>query len=381
VALLAPGAARAVEVGMQDDSVMVYTTQSRSLALQQFIAAGGQWVRINVYHAPRDEPGSGVYALDTHAGLDRYDEAVDAIRAAGLNVQMTLTWYGENDADAVAEWAGQVSQHFAGHGVNRFSLLNEPDLTLVGAADLCDPETIRRLGSTLSKSYTVDRLVRVPNRQVRRIRVHGHTRWVRKGTRRPYLIRRIVVRNHKRHVRFYRRSTKAGTKLWSTEDGQLVTARQGCLAIMRGRMYKAIASAATKAIRANAPGTQVLAGETSPAPTAEAFAREVGHLPIDGWAHHPYDFSAGCVITMDQIDELRDVVGVPIYATEYGEMWGTPNRATTLARNIQTGIAHGVVEIVQYGWFSRQPNWDTALMRSDDGSLTPEYDAFRAAVS
>jgi hypothetical protein len=365
---------------MQDDAAMVYTTQSRSLALQQFIAAGGHWVRINVYHARRDEPYAGIYALDTHASLDQYDEAVDAIRASGLNVQMTLTWYGENDADAVAKWAGQVSQHFAGRGVTRFSILNEPDRTLVGAADLCDPETIRRLGSTLSQSYKVDRLVRVPKRNVRRIHVDGHTRWVRKGTRRPYLVRRIVVRSHKRHVRFYRRSKKVGTKLWSTEDGQLVTARQGCLAIIRGRMYKAVASAATQAIRANAPGAQVLAGETSPAPTAEAFAREVGHLPVDGWAHHPYDFS-GCAITMNQIDELRDVVGVPIYATEYGELEGTPNRAATLARNIQTGIAHGVVEIVQYGWFSQQPNWDTALMRSADGSLTPEYDAFKAAVS
>jgi hypothetical protein len=365
---------------MQDDAVMVYTMQSRSLALQQFTAAGGQWVRINIYHARRDEPYSGVYALDSHASLDQYDEAVGAIRAAGLNVQMTLTWYGQNNADAVAEWAGQVSQHFAGHGVTRFSILNEPDTTLVGAADLCDPDTIRRLGSALSKSYKVDRLVRVPNRKVRPIRVHGRTRWVRKGTRRPYLVRRIVMRKHKRHVRFYRRSTKAGTKMWSTKDGQLVTARQGCLAIMRGRMYRAIASAATQAIRTNAPGTQVLAGETSPAPWAEAFAREVGHLPVDGWAHHPYDFS-GCTITMDQIDELRDVVGVPIYATEYGEMQGTPNRATTLSHNIQTGIAHGVAEIVQYGWFTRQPNWDTALMRSEDGSLTPEYEAFRAAVS
>ena len=142
LAIAAP--ASAMEVSMQDDQAIVYQWHDRPLALSQFHAMGGTHVRINVMHrygTARGQQDLGVDALE-HP-LAEYDAAIKAINDAGLTPQLTLVWYGQSDPAATAAWMEAMARHFA-PGVDRYSVLNEPDLT-IPAADDCDPTTISRL--------------------------------------------------------------------------------------------------------------------------------------------------------------------------------------------------------------------------------------------
>jgi hypothetical protein len=123
-------AASAMEVGVQDDAVFVQGRYGdRELAFSRARALGVRWLRINV-----------VWSDYVRDGFARFDNAVDAARAHGLNVQMTivgtpsydrsgdrrLSWYKPQPA-RFASFAKAVAVHFRGR-VTRYSLWNEPNL-------------------------------------------------------------------------------------------------------------------------------------------------------------------------------------------------------------------------------------------------------------
>lgn len=403
--LLLPATARAMEVGMQDEQVIVDRVFDRDVALQQFREMGGTHVRINVAH--RYGPAAGSQELAAGALVDpieRYEDAIAAVRAVGLTPQVTLVWYGQDDADATAMWMGRVAARL-GASVDRYSVLNEPDLT-IPAADDCDPETIRELvESGALPTTTVTRRVRRYLRQ--RVQVWRNGKHVRIW--RPMLVRKRVpiVFNGKtfrvfQRVRRYAWTTQRVTVIRladATAARETMSVKAGCQAMIRGRKYRQIFRAAAPAIRAAKPGAQVLAGETSPHPGFEMFVKSVLPISADGWAHHPYQFEqsdpaqpAGWGYGIGRTVRIKEIVGMPLYYTEFGyprpgSKWDPAasmteaSLARLLPRAWAVARANGVRQMLQYGWYSPHPDWkgtwNTSLLHTADGTTTPAYDALR----
>jgi hypothetical protein len=162
----------------QDDATVVCRWHDPQQALAQMRDGGFTHVRINVVHAPGPR-GRGLVACALPATLADYDRAIAAVRSAGLVPQLTLLWSHTTDPAAIARWMGEMARHFAGQ-VRRFSVLNEPDLT-IPAADSCDPETVRQM--------IVARTLRVVTRR---------------GRVKRYLRHRVRVRRHGRTVKVWR---------------------------------------------------------------------------------------------------------------------------------------------------------------------------------
>jgi hypothetical protein len=145
VALVCAPAGAAIELGVQDDPLLVRLPSAfggfgaaRLLPPAKVGAAldalGVDTVRINVPWARV----AGARARDPLA-LAQYDDAVNAIRASGRRVQLTLSgpapaWATgdrkvstyEPDPRRYATFAGAVARHFAGR-VARYSIWNEPN--------------------------------------------------------------------------------------------------------------------------------------------------------------------------------------------------------------------------------------------------------------
>jgi hypothetical protein len=144
LALVFPSAAAArtpLEVAVQDDGVFVGpSTYSRDLALQQARAMGVTRIRVNAYwsHFVRQAtdttaPKTPLYDWST------LDSLIDAAKAYGIRVQLTLTGpapafatsnrqisnYGPK-ADAFGDYARAAATHFKGR-VDRYSIWNEPN--------------------------------------------------------------------------------------------------------------------------------------------------------------------------------------------------------------------------------------------------------------
>jgi hypothetical protein len=342
--------------------------------------AGFTHVRINLIHAP-GPAGVGLVACGGQpATLLDYERAVAAVRAAGLVPQLTLVWSHEADPQAIADWSAQMAAHFAPE-VARFSILNEPDLT-IPAADDCDPETVQRMvaGDLGAKIRWVKQYVRRGGHSVHRVFSGG---W-RKG--RAYAPRWQAV------YRWVRRSEQPAGDV----ARQLVlTVRQGCLKVQRGRIYRRIFSAAEPLVRAAAPGAQVLAGETSPVDGVDLFIGQVVPVHADGWAHHCYQWNLTPTQStggfgIGDTARVQALVGMPLFYTECG--YPNPDSAwnlskwTTLFTHDSEPPAYaamwrfardrGVREMSQYGW-CRSPGtgWDTALMSGDGCDPSPEYRA------
>ena len=136
--LSAPAKAPAMEIGMQDDQAIVYRWHDRPLALSQFRAIGGTRVRINVMH--RYGPGAARRTTTpTRSSIRSPSTTPRSTRSrdAGLTPQLTLVWYGQSDPAGDRRWMeSKAAAHFA-PVVDRYSVLNEPDLT-IPAADDCD---------------------------------------------------------------------------------------------------------------------------------------------------------------------------------------------------------------------------------------------------
>lgn len=335
VLAVAPATASAVELGAGDDMWAGY----RPDVPASMAAHGMTWMRLVAY---QDEP------------LDRTLRATGQARAAGLRVSVVLTpRYGAAPGARFATWAGVTSARLAAAGVERVSLLNEPDLWLP-AADRCDSDTEVR--STLRSEHVTSRRVRAWVRtrvlRWRMVRVHRH-----------WHFRRVPVT-----VRRRRMATRITRTPTSTQQVAL-TPRWGCLEIHRARMAADIWQRAIPAVRAAAPGLRILIGETSPVTGVGLFLRALDgeQLPrADGWAHHPYP-SSTVELGLDHADRLGRPFGLAVYWTEVGTHVRTDEHAQPLEEareNWRQAVAKadrlGVLEVDAYGWLATGKRWDTA---------------------
>jgi hypothetical protein len=387
----------------QDDATVVCRWHDPARALEQMRDGGFTHVRINVIHAPGAD-GQGLAACSLPATLEDYDRAVAAVRAAGLVPQLTLLWYRMTDPAAIADWMGRMAAHFAPQ-VQRFSVLNEPDLTLP-AADGCDPQTVARMvaGGLLTVSTRTYRVRRYLRHRFR-IRRHGRMTSVWGNVYRYRVVRsrdgRRFVTARARAYRWVRRQMSVVEDESDSSSQSVTSVRQGCLKIRRGRIYHRIFEAAGPAIRAAAPGAQVLAGETSPVAGLDLFIGQALPVHADGWAHHCYqwdvtpDRSAGGFGVGDTA-RMRALVGMPLFYTECGY----PNPDSEWDRTRWSGFFthdnvssaypvmwqyardQGVREMSQFGWCETPPGrWDTSLMSGDDCAPGASYLALRRLLA
>lgn len=351
MALGATSAHAAMEVGMQDDNAVVYGYNSRAAALDQFVEMGGTTVRMNLEHQRNHKYDKKKGLSAVRPSIGHYDDAVDDIIARGLTPQITLIWKRQNYARPMAKWMYNVVKHF-GDKVNRYSILNEPDLLLNFG---CGVHHIKKF-----------------KRRFRNQLVQG-----------------------KRTLRAKVQTSSRGMDL-----------DVACLRYRRGKLYRRLLARVVPGIRAANPDAEVLAGETSAQPGLDWFARglKVKTLKVDGWAHHPFQFrdlSPGRPTEgwgIGNLKLLKRLVGMPVYLTEFGyphpnssmdkrvfgrrlkpaEIADVLPRAWTVARKA------GVKEILQYQWYQkpsfRTEYWDTSINNTDDGQTTPAYKALRKLI-
>jgi hypothetical protein len=355
VCVAAPATASAMDVGMQDDQTILYGHHNRDLALDQFVEMGGTHVRINLGH--RDSPKYAkqiLYGMRTP--MKMFDDAIDEIRRRGLEVQLTLTWNrGENPA-YIGAWMNNVAEHF-GNKVNRYSVFNEPDLSLP-LDGTCNGVGQRKLRQ------------RYPSKMV-----YTYGKWRAKG---------VLVK------------------------GVNVPLETACRQFERGQDYRKIFNESAAAIHAANPRATVLAGETSARPGLEWFVRGTrlngGLKGADGWAHHP--FQLGNLTpkkryngwSISQLDKVKRLLKLPVYVTEFG--YPHPNSsmdkrvlgrrakpeevARALTQSWTLARQAGLKEMLQYQWF-RKPDWrteywETAINSRDNGSTTLAYRALKRLI-
>jgi hypothetical protein len=345
-------------------------------------------------------------ACDQATTLDVYDQAIAAVESMGLKVQLTFLWYGQTDAGVIASWMGQMAAHFA-PVVKRFSVLNEPDLTLP-ASDDCDPQTISQMVSSgvLKTSTRMYRIKRYLWRRVK-IRRHGKIRivrqkvywykWVHYKFWRGYRYKRIKIRAY----RWVDKPTETVQESSDYTQQNVLTVKQGCIKVQRGRIYHRIFVAAEPAIRSAAPGSQVLAGETSPVDGLDLFIPQALPLNADGWAHHCYQWDLTPAtgtggFGVGDTQRVAQLVGMPLYYTECGypnpdsawnqERWGGlfthDNLPAAYIQMWQFSRDQGVREMSQLGWCKPvSGTWDTSLMLGPDCSPSLEYLALQKLIT
>ncbi len=130
VLLAAPASAGAFQIGMQDDSAFIAAPPAaREKALDDAHAMGVTYLRLTmVWEGFRNE------------GWGPYDAAVNAARARGMTVQLTITGtprftahgrgyigYRNPKPGRFGTWAKAVARHFRGR-IAYYSLWNEPNL-------------------------------------------------------------------------------------------------------------------------------------------------------------------------------------------------------------------------------------------------------------
>lgn len=346
--------AQAFDVGMQDDQIMLHGVYDRDLALDQFQAMGGTNVRINVEHK-REKRFENAVNFGLRYPMKQYDSAVEAITERGLEVQLTLIWNRRLDPAFTAAWMSNIAKHF-GDKVNRYSVLNEPDLS-IPTDGTCNARGQRALAE------------RYPGKMVT---TFGKLRA--KGV---------------------------------LEKGKNVSLDVACRQFLRGQQYRAIFNPAAKAIKKANPRAQVLAGETSALAGLEWFIRGAQVKPlkrVDGWAHHPFqlrDLTPQKRANGWGVGNLKQFIGMvklPVYVTEFG--YPHPNStmdkrvfgrrlteqevAKVLPKAWAVAKAAGVKEMLQYQWYRKPPfrkeYWETALNNTDDGKTTPAYKALRKLI-
>jgi hypothetical protein len=342
-----------MEVAMQDDLTIVHGNRNRDLALRQFKAMGGTHVRINLEHMRATNELDNTRTGATKTPLHLFDEAVDVIRNHGLKPQLTLIWKRQQNPGLVAAWMRNIADHY-GTKVTRYSVLNEPDLLLEAkCGDRHRTEFIHRF-------------------------------------------RRLVVRGRKGYMR-------ARTKTL----GGAMNLKIACLRYRRGLIYKRIVAAAEEEIHVENPRAEILAGETSAQPGLEWFARgaQPQEMPIDGWAHHPFQLNdltpriPGNKWSIGNLRLLKRTLGVPIYLTEFGyphphssmdkRVYGRRLKPQELARVLPVAWSlarkAGARQMLQYQWYVKPPwrteFWETALLGTDNGRVTPAYRALRRLIN
>lgn len=351
--LMAAAPAHAMEVGMQDDGVIVHGYRDRALALKQFKAMGGTTVRISIEHRRNSRYDQNITAKAVRGSVKLYDGAIDAIRAAGLKPQVTYVWRGNIDPVLVAAWMGTMAERYHGR-VRRMSVLNEPDLYL---------------------------------------RVHGACN--RAGER--------------RFRRRYASQTFLYGGAWRAYDPTLphgFNLHIACLKHYRGIIYRRIVKRAVHAIKDVVPDAQILAGETSGQVGLQWFVHSVKprRLNVSGWAHHPFQLrtlTPGLPAHnwgIGNLARIKRLVKLPLYLTEFGyphprssmdrRVFGRHLTRREVARALprawRVARRAGVRMMLQFQWYVKPPwrheYWETALLDKDNGKLTPAYRALRKVI-
>jgi len=129
IALAGPASASAFRVGIQDDNAFVLAPAAkRTEAFNRAKAIGASYLRINLF-----------YKSFQKDGYRPYDAAVNAARARGMKVQLTVAgnpvfvdggkgYIGRRPVVArYSRWIGQVARHFKGR-VYAYAIWNEPNL-------------------------------------------------------------------------------------------------------------------------------------------------------------------------------------------------------------------------------------------------------------
>jgi hypothetical protein len=385
VALVAPGCppSTVMERSFQDDQSLVYGWHGDiGDQLDSLKAAGINTIRINLLHVKGSEPveprwgtgdGGGEWGLTSHADMPTYDAAINLILQKCFKVEMTLVWYGQSVPQALRAWMQKVAAHFAGR-VFRFSILNEPDLTL-NDEDACDPRDIQRLvseGTLKVAQMKVNTFKRLSKNQLKRFKGprYRKLKWRTSTGKRVTAFKRSKKGKY-RQIKKWQSIAVGGT---STYLQDTVSVPTGCLRIRQGLKYRKILQVVVPAIRGvTPPGTQVAAGDTSPTAgillfigAATGNSDNKGALPVDVWLHHPYYGNEGGI---ENCAAVVAAVGLPLGFDEFGYGVNWPDRTSALKRAWQQAAACGVFQMNQYGLNTPfGGTWNTSLL-GDTGLL------------
>jgi hypothetical protein len=406
VAVSAPAPALAIEHQLYDNPTIVYQVYgpiNRDTLLLQFKQDGGDSVRIDLVHFRGPEPvadvygtmsGGGPWGLINNASMGDYDSAVDAVSSAGLKVQINLQWYGMSDPTNLANWMASVAQHFTNRvtpgnpeykegagSVFRYTILNEPDLSLFGVDD-CDPQEATQMvneGTLKSVRARVPVYKRLTKRQLRAYRGVKYRRARRRVSKDKYDV--YYIRLTKKQLRTYTRPKYRRRKIWknvvvtgvSSKEQETVSVATGCLKVKLARRYAQIVHEVAPAIRAAAlPGIEVAVGDTSPltgtllfTATAtqliiDAAKQEGKPLPINLWLTHPYLDTEGNIYNGAAVAVAAH--GIPVGYDEFGVWDDNSNKFGALISAWRQAPLNGATVMNQYG-FNSPPNswWRTSL--------------------
>jgi hypothetical protein len=410
VAVSAPAPALAIEHQLYDNPTIINGMFDRDQLLSQFKQDGGDSVRIDLVHFRGTEPvadiygtmsGGGPWGLINSTSMDDYDSAVDAVSSYGLKVQINLQWYGMSDPAALATWMSNVAQHFTdrtnpdspsykeGAGtVFRYTILNEPDLSLYGVDD-CDPQEITQMvseGTLKTVRARVPVYKRLTKKQLRTYKGAKYRRARRRISKDRYDV--YYVRLTKKQLRTYAHPKYHRVKVWknvvvtgtSSKEQETVSVATGCLRIKLARRYAQIVHDVAPAIRAAAlPGTEVAAGDTSPCTGTLLFtttatqliidaAKQEGKpLPIDKWFTHPYLDNEGNIYNGTAIAAAAH--GIPVGYDEFGVWDDNPNKAGALVGAWKQAPLNGATVMNQYGFNAPINSWWQTSLRGDYSML------------
>lgn len=379
------GPAPALERAVQDDRELVHWPTSGSRTLLGSVAGWGvSHVRMIVYP---DVP------------FERYAVAVAAARRSGLRVQVVLHEQrtpGHLGPEAFGEWVEQVAPQLAARGVERFSVLNEPDL-LLPASGSCRPDEVRSVveGSGLASHLEVIRSWQ-PVRRVIDGRRSARPLLVRVPAQRS--VRRVLTTSAGQHRKVVlSRRMRAVTRrvlrltLPASSEAVVLTERQACPKAQRAALAARYYRSAIPKLRSAAPGAEVLIGETSPVLGIEAFLLELAAQEwprADGFAHHPYPNQHGQTqaggLWLDRTRVLRRLLderfgGLPVYFTEFGVRvrddrvaWSSDRAAAIWADAFREACAVGARQLLAYQLMPTpapaDPDWPAPW---DSGLLGP----------
>jgi hypothetical protein len=358
------GVARAdpLEVGVQDDR-MLYNPTARPIFLSDARYLGATRVRMIV--TPGDE--------------DIADQAVEAVRAAGMIPEFNLTPGPEDPpftTEAFKGWVSALASRFAGR-VQRWSFINEPNCCgfLIPVGQDC-VSNYERIG-VIRKKRTRARLPFIVTRRAK-VRRGGRWRWIRR-----YVFVRRHVHGRWQRVRLVRYRWMAAVVI--QKDGRTTLVR-ACTPNDLAREYRGLYEVGYTAVKAVDPGAQVLVGEVAGRNAANDFMRRVasegdGPVVADGIATHPYN---------DTVYDGRDLVNdasvvrtpaggpAPTYFTENG-VFARPTTGWTVERitddetrarklvSMWDLACHtpGVLRQSQYMFAPMHGLWDTSILDED----------------
>ncbi len=143
-------------LAFQDDQALLTPGPARDALLAQMRAAGAKDVRLNA-----------IYGRIKQQGYGAYDDAVNAIRAAGMRPQMTIMGtpsysphldqtlsYQHTNPALARTFATEVAQHFKGR-VGRYAAWNEPNWGgFISGADKDPKQAARRYRQLYRAMYS-----------------------------------------------------------------------------------------------------------------------------------------------------------------------------------------------------------------------------------